>query len=135
MLSDEAITGYVNGCADQFEWNYDNERHIKRKVYYATFDVIHSEEHRKEFNRRFNAIIEYHSKLHRDETPEERTLRSHYSWRYYSFYTDIMRLLELFPDAAPDDYPAVLKARDYYEKKAMNDRGHWRNWPNLHERE
>ena len=132
MISEIAVTGYVNGSADQFEYNYDADSNVKRNFYYATFHVRDSEENRKEFNRRFNAIIEYHSKLHRDATPEERTDRGYYHWRYFSFYLDIMKLLELFPDAAPDDYTAVVQAVKSYRDK--NFYGKWRKWPEHHER-
>ncbi len=92
---------------------------------------------RDEFNRKFNRVIQYHNQLHRDATPQERTDRGYYPYRYYRLFEDLMFLLEEYPDACSEQvYRSVVNARKHYRDlwdKSLYA-GNWRIWPTFHKR-
>lgn len=138
---------YVIGTDHQYE-------HAGRDL--STVKQLHvndSDEIRREFNRRFNAIIAKHTEIwHNDNTPAPERNRAYYAHRYRLYFYDIMRLLEEFPDAGSNAfywsvvhsweryrelcaYYAGMSAADYwslYDFKRENDNAyHWHFWTNL----
>ena len=135
LQEQERSRAYVTGTTDQFtddaEYVRDNlysKPDTRKSSYRATkldncypngnFSVCkHFADNplfREEFNRKFNMVVEYHSKLWRD-TPFHARDKEHYAYRYYRFFEDLMFLLEEYPDACSDkDYRAVVNARKSY---------------------
>ena len=119
----EYMRSFANGTSD--EWEGDSIDSLRRQLNQPLVQshVNDSEDNRREFNRRFNLIINTHSELWRkDSTPIKDRNRAFYSCRYYRLFDDIMRLLEKFPDVGSnDDYwhivATVKRYRDYYERK------------------
>ena len=145
----ERTRSYAIGTDHQYETMGKDLSTIKQ------IHVKDAEEIRKEFNRRFNAIVLKHTALwHNDKTPLRERNRFYYAYRYRKYFGELVKLMEIFPDVGnrilyrsivdswtryrelcayytgmtPADYwrPHDLEG---YRKK--DDEYHWHFWPKL----
>lgn len=121
-LQMQARLAYVNGTDDQWEGDSIDSLREQLSKPYVGLHKGDSEDTRKEFNRRFNEIINYHSELwHNDDAPSKDRDRAFFAYRYFRLFDDIMRLFEKFPDVGSDDdywhiVATVRRYRDFYDK-------------------
>ena len=120
-IQQEYMRSYTNGTSDQFEGDSIDSIREQLSQPYVGVRAGDTDENRKEFNRRFNLIINTHSEQwNEDTTPSEHRDRAFYAYRYFRLFDDIMRLYEKFPDVGSDkDYwhivATVKRYRDRYE--------------------
>ncbi len=155
MLSQDAVTGYVNGCADQFEWNHTHRSNSPTWHARKPKLVHESDENKAAFNLAFNNFINrFNERRRADKTPPAMRNRSYYADLYRIYFDGLCDLFREFPDAiSREDYDALEQSYQRYRElcayfagmspadywrlydwdsyKKNDDDYNWRYWPNL----